>query len=366
MRGKSVPERVGFRLARTGSMSDRRLGFARWIWLLLGLLGALTLPGCSLFPKEDVEEAPPLLAPPPSRMVVYTVKRGYIAEEITVMGKVGYSREKSLYFRKGGRLKLLPVRMADTVKIGQVVAQLEAGDLPYQLKLAKLNLEQADIRLDKVRKWVGLEGGVSKEDWQLMLIDREKAKLEVERVTEQIDSSSLRVPFAGKVVGVNVSEGDYVNEFEEVLTIGDPSGTEVQVELSPAQLLKVGKGTKAKLKLESGQGERWVEGYVARMPGAGGERGPTGSTRNTVSVKPKDPSVKLEYDQFVMAVFIVREKQDALIVPNAAIRDYMGRTYLRIVEGDVRREADVEIGIQGTTDTEIQKGVKEGEKVVGK
>src|SRR5690606_28552039 len=62
---------------------------------------------------------------------------------------------------------------------------------------------------------------------------------------------------------------------------------------------------------------------------------------------------------------IVREKEDALVIPRAALREFMGRRYVRLLDGDARREVDVEVGIVSPTEVEILDGISEGDLIIG-
>ncbi len=61
-----------------------------------------------------------------------------------------------------------------------------------------------------------------------------------------------------------------------------------------------------------------------------------------------------------------QQKDGVLILPNNAIRTFGGRRYVRIAAAGGRvQEVDIEIGISNDTDTEIVKGLKEGQLVIG-
>ena len=129
--------------------------FSRTLLLLVLLLG---LTGCSLFPKEEEYVLPVLEDPPPSRIVTYEVERGFIAEEIRGLGRVAPVLETQLYFTRPGRIKTMDVRLQQQVEEGTILAQLEIGDLEHQLKLAKISLEEARLRLERMEELALIEG----------------------------------------------------------------------------------------------------------------------------------------------------------------------------------------------------------------
>jgi len=64
---------------------------------------------------------------------------------------------------------------------------------------------------------------------------------------------------------------------------------------------------------------------------------------------------------------ITQRKENAVIIPLAALRSYSGRNYVQVVDDKGnKREVDVELGQQTSTDVEIVKGLTPGQKVVGR
>jgi macrolide-specific efflux system membrane fusion protein len=333
----------------------------------IGILAlALSLPlvaGCSLLPKEEIDEPPQLKAPPQTRTVVYKVERGYVAKEIRGLGRAASTLEKSLYFRIAGRLKKVYVDYGSEVKAGDPLMELETGDLKYNLRMAKLDLEQAQLRYKKAKLTSGLDGGTHKFDFKSIQIDYEKAKARVDDLVAKLEASTLRAPFTGRVVEVKAKEGDYIQDYSSMVTVADPNKVQVEVEVDSEQLSEVLPDMKAKVSITQ---DTWVEGTVRQVATPGSELSPGVPDRRVmIKLNPADEG-QLIYNDPYQVIIITQEADNALIVPNAAIRDYMGRKFVRVIKGDSRREADVEVGIEGVTETQILKGVKEGEKVQGR
>jgi hypothetical protein len=53
-----------------------------------------------------------------------------------------------------------------------------------------------------------------------------------------------------------------------------------------------------------------------------------------------------------------------LIIPRSGLRTYLGRDYVQTLDGDSRKEVDVEKGIVSSTEVEIRKGLKEGQTII--
>lgn len=336
-----------------------RLG--RGVGCLLLLTWVLT--GCALLPKEEVEEAPALAEPPPSRTVTYTVKRGHIAEEIRGLGRVAGTREADLYFTAAGRVKTLAVQTGDAIKQGELLAQLETGDLEYQLRVAQVDLEEQSQRLSQAERLAEINGIKNDPTVRDLQYDLERTRLRITNLRERIAAATILAPFGGRVTSVRTQEGREIKEYETILTVVDPTQLEIQLEVSnQSDLNRIVPGQKARVQIARGQ---WVGAAVYQVPSPTEEKAP-GVPERRVRLRLTDPSLRLNFDDLVETVIVVREKDDALLVPNAAVRQFFGRTFVRVLEGDARREVDVEIGIQGATETEVLVGLKEGQIVVGR
>ena len=53
-----------------------------------------------------------------------------------------------------------------------------------------------------------------------------------------------------------------------------------------------------------------------------------------------------------------------MITARNVVRNYMGRRYVQVLEDGLKKERDVQVGLETSTDVEIIKGLEEGEEVV--
>lgn len=332
-------------------------------YLIILALPAL-LSGCSLFPQEEEYEAPTLQEPPPSRTPTEKVVKGYISEEIRGLGKVAPVKETELYFTRAGRLKMMNAQSQQRVYRGQIIAQLEIGDLEHQLKLANFSLQEATIRLERTEELAKIEGRKDSPDLEIQRLALQRVQAEVDYIQERIDSSTIRAPYNGIITRTYTQAGLSVKEYDRIATISDPSQLEIQMELySEDEFRRIAPGQPVKIEMAKGN---WVEGQVAQIPSYT-ERNATGPERDRrIRIKLNNLGVQVKMNDMMTAIIMVQEKNNAIKIPKSALREFMGRTYVRVMEGDSRKEIDVEIGIRGTTEIEILKGLKVGQEVICK
>jgi hypothetical protein len=86
----------------------------------------------------------------------------------------------------------------------------------------------------------------------------------------------------------------------------------------------------------------------------------------SVPEAPQAPAVRADVAIGASAdLSITTERRpDTLVIPRSALRSYLGHEYVQVLEGESRKEIDVEKGIETQTEVEILKGPKEGQKVI--
>lgn len=113
---------------------------------------AVFLLGLSAACTKLVEEEPtptPLPTPADANKPIFEAKKGSVIETVKGLGRVAATDEATMYFKQSGRLKRLHVELNQQVKKGDLLAELEIGNLGTQVSQAQLNLDIARLNLQK-------------------------------------------------------------------------------------------------------------------------------------------------------------------------------------------------------------------------
>ncbi len=110
----------------------------------------LALSACSTQQSNQAASTPtPRPAPQALAKPTYTVQRGEVIDKIEVSGFVSAKLQQELSFTQGGFLKVVYVERNGDVKEGDVLAELDLGELPNQLRQAEVAYDQAKLSLDR-------------------------------------------------------------------------------------------------------------------------------------------------------------------------------------------------------------------------
>jgi HlyD family secretion protein len=108
------------------------------------------LAGCG---SRGVELTPTMVPTPiVEQKPTYTVQRGEVAKSLKLVGRVSPVEQQELFFHRDGYVKAVYFKRGDTVKTGDVLAELETGDLALQLAQAELALQVAEGRLAQAQQ----------------------------------------------------------------------------------------------------------------------------------------------------------------------------------------------------------------------
>jgi multidrug efflux pump subunit AcrA (membrane-fusion protein) len=157
---------------------------------------------------------------------------------------------------------------------------------------------------------------------------------------------------------------DRVADYATIIELTDPAALELQMNVNREQFDVTSEGQEVQIRTVEGA---WVPARVIQTT----HRNPA----RDASVRWEEYIVHLTVPRGageitlgkVFAAQIMLEKRlQTLVIPLTGLREYQGRTYVRVLEGELRREVDVKVGIRTDTQAEILDGLTEGQLVIGR
>jgi multidrug efflux pump subunit AcrA (membrane-fusion protein) len=158
------------------------LGRITWLFSLLLLL---ILTACSSG-ASDAEPTPtPLPTPVVAEKPTYVVQRGTVTKSLEFTGRVGPVKQQDLFFRTDGFVRNVNVERNAQVKTGDLLADLEIGDLENQLAEAQLKLKEAERTSDTSLADAEAELGKARLQLQKKLAEDVKATVVAKEIALQ-------------------------------------------------------------------------------------------------------------------------------------------------------------------------------------
>lgn len=322
---------------------------------------ALLVAGCGVFPEEDDPISVSLPEPPRiSTEATYPVERTDLYHEIRATAVVTPVRRTELYFDRPGRLTTLRASPQQLVAADELLARLDVSSLEHELALAEIDLEIARTREEFMQ--MAWSNQMEKRIFDLEL---RKQELRVERLQNLIAGATIRAPYAGIVERVNYEVSDEIDDFETVIEVADHTELELRVDLVRDQYEQVTNGQDALIEVAR---EEWRPGTVVEKVFVSAAADASVSRDDYFArVVLDDPQgVDLRVNSRLGARIIIDSSKQTLAIPLGALRTFNDQTYVRVLDGETRREVYVETGITTPTMVEILDGLEEGMLVTGR
>ncbi|WP_129721503.1 efflux RND transporter periplasmic adaptor subunit [Xylanivirga thermophila] len=315
---------------------------------------AFTLSGCYLMPKEEPILNPPLSEPEEITYETIEAKRNDIERRITGSATFISAEQNNVFFSHGGgRIKKIYIKAGDEVKKGDILAELETDNLESRIKQQEIMVKKADIIYKKTKE------GEDKYTQEAAMLDLELEQLRLEDLRRELDEAKLYASIDGKIVYMDnkLSIGDFVEAYQSIMSIADPQN--LLLEYSGNDLSEFKPGMKVDLKVK---GNNFV-GEVVMTP-ANLPLGADDHLKNVVRISVDKLPNDIKPGDSAEINLVLDRREDVIVLPRNAVHNYMGRRFVNVLEDGIKREQDVEIGIETATEVEIKKGIDEGKKVI--
>jgi len=353
---------------------------------------------------------------------IFTVERGSIVSEKSISGEIAPAKQDALFFRTSGYIGRVTVKAGDVVTKGTLLAELQVEDLLNQLQQARIDLEVAQsnlakewgqrqyaiekaqidlniarqrlelarIDVDNTRSGVAYDRAmanyrIAEENVKLAELNLKQAsdpsglkeaqvverqKLAVQRLEALVAERQIVAPYDGVILRVFIQAGRQAIAFNSAIEIGDP--TELVIRAQPdAQLRdKIDRDTEVQMSFSARSKDVYPVKYLPDFV-------PFSSSQSTqVQVFTQDwlffsipanlPRELLKVGTSVYLNIVIGRKDNVLLLPPSAIRNYRGLNFVIVQDGDRRRRVEIyKIGLQTNERWEIEADLKEGDLVIG-
>lgn len=261
---------------------------------------------------------------------------------------------------------------------------------------AEVELADAAVQLERARKLVR-DGIAPAERLEAAELRHRTARLQVEqaresirqaeaglmRARDELRKTTLYAPISGRVISLSAKEGEVVvsgtmnNPASIIATVADLSELLVEVEVDETEIVDVGVGQEAEVRVDAVPGQSY-QGRVVEIGSSGYERPQQPDvTFFKVKVLLTAPDARLRPGMSARAEIKVATHGDALVVPVQSVvyrlprgadgkpREGAEEVKVAFVVADGKAvQRPVEVGIADATHVEVLSGLKAGEQVV--
>lgn len=322
-------------------------------------LSLSVLSGCYFLPdEEEILEAPSVKASE-VKYTTITAKKSDLIKQIIYSGKVESLNTTELsYEDQGGKIKKLYVSAGDTVSEGDLICELDTGDLEYQIKDKELRVKKAELQKKILKKNKAYQAEIDNAQVEIDILENE-----LDALKEQQENSYLYAEGSGTVSSVtSLSTGDEIAAGETVASIVDSGSLFIAIQPTEINLDRYKMKQQIKIKYDN----KYYSGKVYMIPSEIPEKSEQKFEPDYVYIKftgDKVPSNAI--GNIADAVLVLDEVKNVVNIPTRLIKNVNGQNIVYILNENGEKEArEVEIGLQTSTSSEIKSGLQEGDEIV--
>lgn len=306
---------------------------------------------------------------------IETLAPATLARTVPLTGTLRPVDQTLVRTKVAGELREVLVREGMAVRRGQPVARLDPTEYEVRVREREATLKAAASQVDQARRTLDNTAQLKEKafvsqsaldqaqsTWEVAVGNRDAAAAQLALARKQLADTVMSPAIDGVVAERFAQAGEKLPVDGRVLSVIDLSRMEIEAPVPAAEVGSVRVGQTVELRIEGVAAPQ--VGRIARI--APTTQAGTRSVPIYIALDNRDPSVRAGL--FAQGSLSVERRERALSVPQTAVRDQGGRTYVyAIVDGRIV-ERDVKLGLRddsgGTTRIEVLDGLAAGDRIV--
>lgn len=280
-----------------------------------------------------------------------------ISSYFETQGTLEAENEVDLVARIAGPVVELLSEEGRKVTKGQLLARLDDRELRAQLEVSQVRLDETERNFERVRSLHDSQL-VSQEAFDQALAEFEAAKGDFESTRLQLEYTEISAPFSGRIVERYIKLAEHVENGSSLFRLSDFDPLLCRIQVPERELPRLRDGQRAELTVEAWPETRFSARVLRVSPVVDSS---SGTVRVTLEVRGEG---KLRPGMFASVFLEMERREDALVVPKAALAlDSLGDTVF-VAENGVAQRRTLELGFRSEDLLEVVAGLGEGEQII--
>lgn len=296
-----------------------------------------------------------------------TVKRGDVAETVSVTGELVPNEYADLSFQNAGVVDKILISKGDAVKARQLIASLDSSVLQSDLKEArtKFFIAEQDEKFAKLRR-----NSVGKSWDNLKPEERAKIKLTTQEARDAVNTAFAQLkenmiysPLDGSVSMLDMRVGEVVTLGKVVVRVAQSGDLIIEARVPESDIIKITIGMSSKITFDAFRSDEIFDAAVIEIDPA------STVVQDVVSYKVKfrmeKADSRLKEGMTANIDIETAKRENVLMVPSRVLVKEGSKTFAEVKQADgTFTKIEVVTGLEGDDGTiEIKSGLKEGNEI---
>jgi membrane fusion protein (multidrug efflux system) len=296
------------------------------------------------------------------------LKKGEIVRRVTLPGNVMAYQEATIYAKVAGYLKSIAVDKGDSVKAGDVLAEIEAPEMLADLVKEKAEAEAAQMDFKRVSEAQHKASDLVTPQ----TVDATKAKADVaragvQRIETLLDYAKITAPFTGVITKrwadpgalIPAATSSSAAKSAAVVTLMDFSTVRVDVAMPDTEAPLVKKDLPVKVTVDELPGRNF-DGTITRFAYALDESTKTMATEIEIA----NTDLALRPGMWAKVQIDLQKKTDAQLLPAEALVTEKNKMSVFVVRDGQAQKVPVKTGFDDGINVEVTGGLTPNDVVI--
>ncbi|MFE8645029.1 efflux RND transporter periplasmic adaptor subunit [Sphingomonas sp. NCPPB 2930] len=349
-------------------------------------------------------------APKPAQFVTATATTMDLEDAVLATGTVQAFKQVSVGAQVSGQIKILHVKLGDTVKKGQPVAEIDSTTQQNNLRNAQAGLEnvraqlaaqqvaliQAELSYKRQKELLDADAG-SRQDFEAAEATRNTTRANIGALQAQIRQASITAetaqvnlgytkiasPIDGVVVALVAQQGQTVNANQTtptIIKVAQLDTVTIKSQISEADVVKVQAGQPVYFTILGEPDRRYDARLRTVEPAPDSILTDTTSSSASSSTSTSttaiyynglfdvpNPDGKLRISMTAQVSIVRAEAKGAVAIPSSALgrRERDGSYTVRVLDADGNAQPrKIKVGMNNNVNAQVTEGLVAGDKVV--
>lgn len=309
------------------------------------------------FPAEKADDTQAKIKGKGPAVVNYEiVNKKDLDLDIYTTGTIGAFNQVELYSEIAGKVTAINFKEGDYVEKGTLLFQINDADIQAQLSKSKNLIESAQLRLQRLKKLLEVNG-VSKEEVENLEYEINALKADQNYLLAQLDKTKILAPFSGIVGLKKISIGAYVNPSISLASLVQlkPIFVEFSFPEKYSDLFKKGD----EITFSSEQQAVFSSAKIYAIEPIVDE------LTKTIKARALYDGDKIYYPGSFTKVFLkLSSDEKAILIPTQALVPTMKGQKVFVIKNNFAKESMVKIGVRQEDRIQIIEGLNEGDTLI--
>ena len=280
-----------------------------------------------------------------------------ISEKIEVPGSLLPAEQTQIRSEVSGRVVQLNFKEGSVVQKGALLVKLFDADLQSQLKKLKVQLQIAEKSEERQGELLKING-ISQQDYDLVVLNVQTLKVDIEATKIAIDKTEIRAPYTGQVGLRYVSLGTYISPSDPITTLRQVDELKLEFSIPEKYAKEISKGYKVVFRVDGGS-----QAHKATVIAT---ENSVEQTTRTLRVRALVDEIHPELVPGIFAKINLQLGNDtlALLVPTQAVIPTARNKQVILLRKDSAVFTNVETGIRDSAFVQIVSGLHSGDTVI--